>query len=163
MANLIATSMHASGALTIALGSAISCVQIFYVTNFEYIFSLDPKITGRRIIYALGAMIILPDALVGIYSTIHHLHVDYNIKLLTHEFHERGISFLTNYSVFWTLLFFILSVLAFVCIPLLLKMKKPNQSNNIQPQKIISIKRFLFTTIGLFFFSGAFLYICRQK
>jgi hypothetical protein len=50
------------------------------------------------------------------------------------------------------------------CIPLIANMKQSVHSNNLRPKNVISIKRFLFTTIGLFSFLGpSFLFIERNK
>jgi hypothetical protein len=145
--------MHACGALSVALGSTISCVHILYVTNFEYIFSLDPKEVGRIIFVILVTMTIVPDVAVGIYSSAHGFYVDKNIRLFTQvEPDDRDVSFLVNYSLFWVIVFFSLSFLAFVCIPLLLKRKQSMHSNQQRLQNSISIKRYLLTMLGFFTF-----------
>jgi hypothetical protein len=153
LAQAFVISMHACGSLSVALGSTISCVHILYVTNFEYIFSLDPKEVGGIVFGILVTITIVPDVAVGIYSSVHGFHVDRNIKIYTQtEPDDRGNSFIVNYSFVWTIIFFILSFLAFFCIPLLLKAKQSTHSNHLLAQDRISIKRYLLTLLGFFTF-----------
>ena len=42
------TVVHCCASLIVALGSAVSCFHILYVTKFEILFSLDPQEVGRR-------------------------------------------------------------------------------------------------------------------
>ena len=55
-------AVHSCGSLIVALGSAVYCCQIVYVTNFEVLFALDPEEVGRRTFALLALLICLPNA-----------------------------------------------------------------------------------------------------
>jgi hypothetical protein len=154
VAQSFVTLMHAFGSLSVALGSTISCIHILYVTNFECIFSLHPREVGRIIFVILVTMTIVPDVAVGIYSSANGFYVDRNIRLYTlvEPPDDRGVSFVVNFSLLWIIQFFILSFLAFVCIPLLLRAKQSTYGNQLRLQNGISIKRYLLTMLGFFTF-----------
>ena len=53
VAQFILVTIYFCGSLNLALGSAVSCFQLLYVTKFEVIFSLDPQELGKRTFYIL--------------------------------------------------------------------------------------------------------------
>ena len=64
------------------------------------------------------------------------------------EYVGTGLPFLPIYTGCWALLFFILSLVAFVFIPIFFK---HHQSDNIiQPQRTISLQRYLLGSFGFF-------------
>jgi hypothetical protein len=69
LAQLTYAFTHSCASLVVALGSAVSCFHIVYVTNFEILFSLDPEEVGRRFFIILAIVICLPNAIAGTYST----------------------------------------------------------------------------------------------
>ena len=145
---------HCCAALIVALGSAVSCFHIIYVTKFEILFSLDPQEVGRRVFFILAIFICLPNAVVGIQCTFHGLHAANDVVMLTQtEYNGPEIQFIPIYSSCWAFLFFILSCVAFVFLPIFFKKQQTNSSEVIQPQRTISLQRYLLGSLGFFCFS----------
>ena len=112
LAQLIAIFVHCTGSLSVGLGSAISCFQIFYVTKFELVFSWDPEKVGKRTFFILAAIISLPHAIAGIYSIFNYQYVDKRVALFTKSDDQHEVTgFPNNYSMFWLLMFIIISFL----------------------------------------------------
>ena len=149
LAQIIYTFLHCCGSLCFALGSAISCVQVIYVTKFELLFPLDPKVVGQRIFHILAASIVIPDTAVGIYSIMNGLHVDERVILFTQgDRSGTEIKFMITYSGCWILLFLILSFIGFLFIPIWFKFKQLNNRNHLPPSNVISIRRYLLGSLG---------------
>jgi hypothetical protein len=138
--------------LIAALGSAISCIQIFYVIKFDLLFSLDPFKIGWWTFSILSIIIFLPNIAVGIYWSYHGQYADRTVGLLTRqEKPTEGISFLAFHAIWWTVLFLSLSSAAFVIVPLIFKNRQlPSQAGNA-PQRAISLKRYLLGSFGFLF------------
>ena len=149
LAQLIAIFVHCTGSLSVGLGSAISCFQIFYVTKFELVFSWDPEKVGRKTFFILAAIISLPHAIAGIYSIFNYQYVDKRAALLTKSDDQHEVTGFHNYySMFWFLLFIIISFFAFVFIPLFYKNSQSNHINQLPLQSKMSIRRYLLLSLG---------------
>ena len=148
-AQCFVTAVYCCFSLMVALGSAVSCFQILYVTKFELVFSLDTYIVGRRIFTTLSIAIFGPNIVIGIFKTLNGLHVDKSVTFLTlTEYCGEGIQFLIIYTLCWTLLFFVSSFIAFVFLPIFYKYKQTYQHDQLQPQRAISLKRYLIGSLG---------------
>jgi hypothetical protein len=88
--------IHSCGMLTVALGSAVSCFQLCYVAKFDFLFTLDPHELSTTILYVLGGVIVLPNAIAGIYNTVLGTHAVAAVALFTQREYEGdgGIRFL---------------------------------------------------------------------
>ena len=71
------------GSLIVALGSAVSCFQILYVTQFEILFTLDPATVGWRTFLLLAGLVICPMTMVAVFMTLKGIHVDKSVANLT--------------------------------------------------------------------------------
>jgi|LakMenEpi03Aug12_release.lakeMendotaPanAssembly.Ray.scaffolds.fasta_scaffold133073_1 hypothetical protein len=148
-AQLVYIFLSSCFSLIAAIGSAISCIQMFYVIKFDLLFSLDPYKIGWWTFCILSSIIFLPGIAVGVYCSYHGRYVDGTVSFLTGE--ERtteGLSFLSLYTICWTVLFLSLSSAAFVFVPLIFKNRQlPSQAGNA-PQRAISLQRYLLGSFG---------------
>jgi hypothetical protein len=89
-------AIHSCGMLTVALGSAVFCFQLCYVAKFDFLFTLDPHELRRTILYVLGSVIVVPNAIAGIYNTVLDTHAVAAVALFTQKEYEGdgGIRFL---------------------------------------------------------------------
>ena len=148
-AQLLFIFLHCCCSLCFALGAAISCAQLIYVTKFELLFSLDPKVVGQRLVQILAATIVFPNITLGMYSMAKGLHVDEHVILFSHGDHRGNeVKFILFYTGSWILLFLILSSIGFIFIPLWFKIKQMNNKNYLPSRSVISIRRYLFGSLG---------------
>jgi hypothetical protein len=138
--------------LITALGSAVSCFQMFYVIKFDLLFSLDPQLVGRWTLIVLAVAISIPNAIMGTLYTLNGQHADKAMAFLTHEEMSPGsFSFVSRQSIFWTLFFMSSSCVAFVFIPIFFKKRQQNSSGDrppFPPQRTITLKRYLLGSTG---------------
>ena len=138
------------GSLIVALGSTVSCFQILYVTQFEILFTLDPATVGWRTFLLLAGLVICPMTMVAVFMTLKGIHVDKSVANLTQTvYNGEGVQFLAIYSICWTVLFLVLSSMAFVFIPLFFKKKQNQHNSQLPPPRIISLQRYLLGALGL--------------
>ena len=164
LAQLIGIFLHCTGSLSAALGSAISCFQIFYVTKFELVFSWDPEKVGQRTVFILAVIISLPHAVAGTFSIFNCQYVDKRVELLTKSDDQHEVTGFHNYySMFWFLLFIIISFFAFVFIPLFYKNNLSNQINQLPVQSKMSIKRYLLLSLGFLIFLAPAVYFNKPN
>ena len=82
--------------------------------------------------------------------TLKGIHVDKGVANLTQTvYNGEGVQFLAIYSICWTVLFLVLSSMAFVFIPLFFKKKQNQHNGQLPPPRIISLKRYLLGALGL--------------
>ena len=106
LAQALHVFVHSCFALITALGSAVSCFQIIYVVNFDWLFSMDPQAVGWRTFMTLGVLIFSINAAMGIYFTYHGLHIEKAMAALTlQEVDSGGFGVLFIHSMCWALLF----------------------------------------------------------
>jgi uncharacterized protein YacL len=151
--------------LPLALGSAVSCFHILYVTKFETLFSLDPEEVGKRTFFILAIVICLPNAIVGIYSTFKGIHVAKDVTILTQtDYNGPDIQFIPIHTACWTFVFFISSFVAFIFTPIFFYYVQTSTRQLIQPQRSsISLKRYLIGSFGLFCIIVIFLIVTEQS
>jgi len=150
IAQLCYSFVHCCGAHMVALGSAIACTQIAYAVKFDTLFLLDPYEMGRKILFALTLLILLPNAIVAIYNTYHGFHVARGVALLTQsDYVGTGIRFLPTFTLCWTILFMVSSAIAFILIPIIFKQKQQNQTDQLPQEKIKSLQRRLLGSLSL--------------
>jgi len=123
---------------------------MFYVLNFDLLFSLDPERIGWWTFVILSSVIFVPNIGVGIYLTQHGQYVDATVGLLTRQDKQMDrISFAALYVICWTVLFLLLSSIAFIFVPLFYKKRQlPSHSGHVQPQRTISLQRYLLGSLG---------------
>ena len=152
-------AVHCCGSLMVALGSAVSCCQIVYVTNFEVLFALDPEEVCRRTFALLALLICLPNAVEAAYSTFLGIHVARDVVIFTQTEYAgpeagdgggSGFRFVPMYTVGWTIVFLILSSTAIIFIPLYFRYQHRNNVEGLQPQRSTSLQRYLLGSL-LFF------------
>jgi len=148
VAQMFVVSSFCFGPLIVALGSAVSCFQIIYVTQFEHVFTLDPHTVGKKTFIFLISLIFIPNTIYAIIKTVDGSHVDKDVTLFTQgEYVGKGFQFPVIYALFWTGLFFVLSSIAFVFIPLLFK--KIYQNPLLMPHRTKWLKRYMFGSLGM--------------
>jgi hypothetical protein len=153
LAQLVYAAVHCSGALFVALGSAISFFHIFYVIKFETLFSMDPQEVGKRTLSILAIIIIVPISIVAIYNTVNGVHVAGDIALLIQsEYNGQGVPFIPMYSICWTLLLLTASFIAYVFIPTFFTTRQPPPPHHQQlpQQRSKFLRRGLLISVGLF-------------
>jgi hypothetical protein len=105
---------------------------------------MDPEKLGRRTFHFLSVVIIVPDAVVGIYNTFHGIHGADIVALLTQtKYNGEGKTLLIVFSSIWILLAISLSLTAYVIIPLFLKYSQPNYQSDQLLQRTKSLKTYL--------------------
>ena len=138
IAQFCAVAAYCCGSLMVAFGSAVSFFQILYVVQFNILFTLDPATVSRKTFLLLAGLVVFPMTIVGIYMTLNGIHVDKSVTSLTQtQYNGEGVQFLAIYSVCWTVLFLILSFMAFVFIPLFFKKKQNQHNGQLPPPRII--------------------------
>ena len=144
VAQFILVTIHFCGSLNLALGSAVSCFQLLYVTKFELIFSLDPQELGKRTFYILSTIIFVPNLIGGIYYTWNDITLDRRVTIYTRrEFNDYGVQFHKIFSICLAFLFFVLSFLSYLFIPMIFKQIHAVSYNQPPPQRTISLQRYL--------------------
>jgi hypothetical protein len=162
IAQLIVVLLHCTGSLSFALGAAISCIQIFYVTKFEFIFSFDPYKVAQNIFVTLTVTVALPHCVLGIYTSFYGLLVDKRVLLLTKgDYHGNDVSLHSPYSNFWLLLFILTSSFAFIFIPLFLRAKKSGLNNHLPQQNTLSFRKYLLTLLLFLTLVSIILYFAK--
>jgi len=142
---------HCCGSMIVTLGSAISIFHILYVTKFEAVFSMDPHEVCRKTVIVLALLQLVPNAAVGIYNTFQGIHSVEGVAVLTKsEYNGNGVRFLTTYSVCCSLLFLILSSVAYVFIPIVLRSRQIVNIEQHTPQRTSSLQRYILGALGLF-------------
>jgi len=137
--------------MIVTLGSAISIFHILYVTKFEAVFSMDPHDVCRKTVIVLALLQLVPNAAVGIYNTFQGIHSVEGVAVLTKsEYNGNGVRFLTTYSVCCSLLFLILSSVAYVFIPIVLRSRQIVNIEQHTPQRTSSLQRYIVGALGLF-------------
>jgi dipeptide/tripeptide permease len=53
------------------------------------------------------------------------------------------------YALGWALLYFVVSLFAFVCLPIFYRKRQGNQHHHLQPQRTISLQRYLAGSVSL--------------
>jgi hypothetical protein len=144
LAQFVLVGVNSIAFLVLALGSAISCIQLMYVAQFETTFSMDPQEAGKNLFVVLTIVISVPNLVVGIYDTANNFHVGEFIVLFADtEFNGKRFQFFTIHAVFWTFMFFILNSIAFIFIPLCFKKRLANIGSLIPMQTTKYIIRYL--------------------
>jgi hypothetical protein len=144
-AQIVVVTLNSCGSLLLALGSAISIVQLLYVAKFEITFSADPQGVGKKLFWSLAITVFLPNFIAGTYDTIHGIHVGEYVTLYTKQkFNGKKMQFLTVQAIFWMMLFFILNSLAFIFIPMFFRKRYANTISHIPMQTSKYIQRYLF-------------------
>jgi hypothetical protein len=165
LSQLIVIIVHCSGSLSAALGAMISCFQIFYVTQFELVFSLDPQKVVRRIIYILSSVIMVPHTTAGVYSMFNNILVDKRVALFAKIVNEDKITskFLNYYSLFWFLLYILLGLFAFVFIPIFLRTRRACSRHQLPPHTALSIRRYVIVSLGIFVLVAPVIYFNKPN
>jgi hypothetical protein len=150
LAQFVFVFLNSSFTMITALGSAVSCFHILYVVKFDLLFSLDPQEVGKRTFVILATVISAPNAAAGIYYTYHGINADRSVESLTHlEMSMEGIDFLSIHLISWALIFFILSLVSFVYIPIVYRKRQTiNQENQAIQQRTVSLERYLLGSVG---------------
>ena len=144
VAQFILVTIHFCGSLNLALGSAVSCFQLLYVTKFELIFSLDPQELGKRTFYILSTLLFVPNFTGGVYYTWNDITLDRRVTLCTQrEFKVYGVQFYNTISICLALMYFVLSFLSYLFIPMIFKQIHAVSYNQPPPQRTISLQRYL--------------------
>jgi hypothetical protein len=158
VAQFIYIFVQCSFSLITALGSAVSCFQILYVIKFDMLFSMDPHQVVRRTFIVLATVICSPNAALAIYHAWQGQPIATALRVLTHkEFVSGRGNFTSLYSLGWAGLFFILSSIAFVLIPVFFKKRRNGgYVDPLAPQRTVSLQRYLLGSVGFFimFFAG---------
>jgi hypothetical protein len=144
LAQFVLVTLNSCIFIVLALGSAISCIQLMYVANFETTFSMDPEDTGKKIFITLTIVIYIPNLAVGVYDTINNFHIGELIVLFADvEFNGKKFQFFTIHAVFWIFMFLVLNSIAFIFMPLFFKKRLANISSLIPMQTTKYIVRYL--------------------
>ena len=143
-AQFILVTIYFCGSLNLALGSAVSCFQLLYVIKFEVVFSLDPQELEKRTFYILSTLIFVPNFTGGVYYTWNDITLDRRVTIYTRrEINGNEVQFHNTFSICLALLFFVLSFLSFLCIPLIFQQIHAGSYNQPPPQRTISLQRYL--------------------
>ena len=138
IAQFCAVAAYCCGSLMVAFGSAVSFFQILYVVQFNILFTLDPATVGWRTFMVLASLAICTMTMEGIYMTLKGIHVNTTVSELTQtQYNGEGVPFIAIYTGCWTVLFIILSSIAFVFIPLFFKKKQNQHNGQLPPPRII--------------------------
>jgi hypothetical protein len=124
---------------------------MFYVLKFELLFSLDPQTVGRWTFIILVLTITVPNAVMGTIYTYRGQHADKAMAFFTHEdIKPLSFSFVSRQTIFWTSVFAMSSLVAFVFIPIFFKIRQGSADNTLQPQRTISLQRYLLGRVQQF-------------
>jgi len=158
------TAIHSCGSLLAALGSAISLFHMLYVTQFEAVFAMDPHAVGKKVLLSLTLVTGVPNLIVSIYNTVQGLHSAPGVARFTGtEYNNPGVSFLNTYTLCWMALFLILSCIAYVFIPCILRYRQTSVYNENPPRRTNTLQRFLFGALGLLILFIASFILGSQK
>jgi hypothetical protein len=148
----------------VALGSAISFFHIFYVINFETLFSMDPQEVSKRTFSILAIIIIVPNSIAAIYNTVNGVHAAATVALQTQsEYNGQGVPFIPVYSIFWTLLMLTASFIAYIFIPTFFTTRQPTHQQQPPHQRSKFLRRGLLISIVLFISSLTLVILSEQN
>jgi hypothetical protein len=134
------------------------------VLKFEAVFSMDPQEVGWRTFIALAIFICLPNTIVGLYNWALGLHVAPGSATFTQTAYiGAGVRFIPTYTLSWTALFLILSVLAYACIPVFIKTTPTSQNHRPAAQKVNSLQKYLMGSLGLLIFGAIYFVLSVQS